>query len=73
MSSTFAGPVARIELVGLLLLVVLLLFASFLIANRLDRLLGQTGQNILTRLLGVLLAALSVQFVADGIKTLAAG
>tara|TARA_R110002126_G_scaffold291806_1_gene459551 strand:+ start:12617 stop:13258 length:642 start_codon:yes stop_codon:yes gene_type:complete len=73
LSSTFAGPVARIELVGLLLLVVLLLFASFLIANRLDRLLGQTGQNILTRLLGVLLAALSVQFVADGIKTLAAG
>ena len=36
----------------------------------LDRFLGQTGRSILTRLLGVILAALAVQFVADGIKAL---
>ncbi|MCP4206104.1 MAG: MarC family protein, partial [Shimia sp.] len=47
------------------------LFVAFLIANRLERLLGETGTAILTRLLGVLLAALSVQFVADGVKALA--
>ncbi|MCB1803482.1 MAG: MarC family protein, partial [Gammaproteobacteria bacterium] len=29
-----------------------------------------TGRSILTRLLGVILAALAVQFVADGIKAL---
>jgi multiple antibiotic resistance protein len=34
-----------------------------------DRFLGNTGRAILTRLLGVLLAALSVQFVVDGIKS----
>jgi multiple antibiotic resistance protein len=34
-----------------------------------DRFLGNTGRAILTRLLGVILAALSVQFVVDGIKS----
>jgi multiple antibiotic resistance protein len=38
------------------------------IADRLDQFLGDTGRTILTRLLGVVLAALSVQFVVDGIK-----
>ena len=33
---------------------------------------AKTGRSILTRLLGVILAALAVQFVADGIKALMA-
>ena len=44
----------------------------FLLAERVDRILGETGRSILTRLLGVLLAALAVQFVADGIRALMA-
>lgn len=40
---------------------------SFLIATPLDRILGKTGINILTRLLGMLLAALAIQFILDGI------
>lgn len=47
----------------------LIVFAALLAADRLDRFLGNTGRAILTRLLGVLLAALSVQFVVDGIKS----
>jgi len=45
--------------------------AIFLAAPRVDRFLGATGRAVLTRLLGVILAALAVQFVADGIIALA--
>ncbi|WP_419913524.1 MarC family protein [Hoeflea sp.] len=70
LSSTYSTPLERIELIGILFAVIAILFAAFVIAERLDRLLGESGRAILTRLLGVLLAALSVQFVADGIKAL---
>ena len=46
-------------------------WATFVIAERMDRLLGETGRSVLTRLLGMLLAALAVQFVADGVRALA--
>ena len=47
-----------------------LTYLVFLLAERIDGFFGQTGRSILTRLLGVILAALAVQFVADGIKAL---
>jgi multiple antibiotic resistance protein len=59
----------------LLLIIVALIatcFAVFLAADRVDRYLGDTGRMVLTRLLGVLLAALAVQFVADGVKAIMA-
>jgi multiple antibiotic resistance protein len=55
---------------GLLVIIALLIGACtlvFLGANRLERALGDTGRIVVSRLLGLLLAALSVQFVADGI------
>jgi multiple antibiotic resistance protein len=39
----------------------------FLVAERIDRFLGATGRVVLTRLLGLILAALAVQFVMDGV------
>ena len=45
----------------------------FLAADRIDHLLGATGRIVLTRLLGLILAALAVQFVADGVLAFARG
>ena len=53
-------------------LVILACLVVFLLAVPIARLLGVTGNVVLTRLLGVILAALAVQFVIDGITAAAA-
>jgi multiple antibiotic resistance protein len=60
------GHLAMINLVMLSVLLVTALF--FELATPLARALGRTGVMVVTRLLGMLLAALSVQFVIDGIQ-----
>ena len=58
---------------GLLAIIVLLLascLAVFLAAERIDKALGETGRIVVSRLLGLVLAALAVQFVADGVTAI---
>jgi multiple antibiotic resistance protein len=58
-----------LALAGLLAIVALtmaLSFVTFLAAEQISRLLGTTGNIVLSRMLGVVLAALAVQFVIDG-------
>lgn len=51
-----------------LLSVLLLTMAALLAAGPLMRVMGQKAEAVITRLLGVLLAALAAQFVIDGLK-----
>ncbi len=56
------------SVVGVMLAVLVIVMALFLTASLFERALGRVGINVVTRLLGMLLAALSVQFVLDGLR-----
>jgi multiple antibiotic resistance protein len=58
---------AAISVVLALNLVIVFLF--FLAAPTIERLLGRVGINVVTRVLGMLLAALAIQFILDGLRT----
>ncbi|CAM5180037.1 hypothetical protein BTHI11S_03650 [Bosea thiooxidans] len=66
-------PLLLVTLAAICGLVILSCLAVFLTATPIAKLLGVTGNVVLTRLLGVILAALAVQFVIDGIKAALAG
>jgi multiple antibiotic resistance protein len=71
-SQAVGGPLALAGLIGTVMLVVLACLVVFLFASRIGHLLGITGNVVLSRLLGVILAALAVQFVIDGIRAVLA-
>jgi multiple antibiotic resistance protein len=51
-------------------LVMLSCYLCFLAAERISKTLGITGRAVISRLLGIVLAALAVQFVIDGVTVL---
>jgi multiple antibiotic resistance protein len=55
-------------IIALMLVMMLVTFLFLLASPALERMLGRTGTIVITRLLGMLLAALSVQFVIDGVR-----
>jgi multiple antibiotic resistance protein len=65
-----AKPLYLLALIGMIVVVITLCVAVFLVASRIGPLLGTTANVVLSRLLGVLLAALAVQFVIDGIRAI---
>lgn len=71
--SQSSGWVDQGSVLAVILFVLVLVMLMFLLASPVERLLGESGRNVLTRLLGVLLSALSVQFIADGIQAIIAG
>ena len=53
---------------GVVVAVLSILLVMCLFSGLFERMLGKTGITVVTRLLGMLLAALSVQFVLDGLR-----
>ena len=63
------GDITRqIVVLASLLLILLFTGISLLLANKIHQLLGVTGMHVINRIMGVLLSALAVQFIFDGIK-----
>lgn len=68
MGRTGGDPVKAALVLAVLAVVLVITLATLLSATALTRHLGVTGANVVARISGVLLAALAVQFVIDGIK-----
>lgn len=57
-------------LIAIIALVLSLCIVVFVLSTPIDKFLGTTGRIVLSRLLGVILSALAVQFIADGVAGL---
>ncbi len=66
-------PLYLVTLIGVIAAVAGVCLTVFWFASRIGRGLGSTGSVVLSKLLGVLLAALAVQYVIDGLRALLTG
>lgn len=74
LSGRAGGDPVRLGLLfAVIVAIMLLCLVVFLMATRIGKVLGATANMVLSRLLGVLLAALAVQFVIDGVRATIAG
>ncbi|EJF1756653.1 YchE family NAAT transporter [Vibrio cholerae] len=65
-----------LDTLGIILTVVAFSFCAWLLfrsAPYIVRLLGQTGINVITRIMGLILGALGIEFIANGLRNLFPG
>ena len=68
MSNQQGNVTGQAVVIASLMAILLLTFVSLLLAGKIQSLLGVTGMHVITRVMGVLLSALAMQFIFDGIK-----
>ena len=67
------GGEGMITVLGITALVMVGMTLILMASSYVDRIIGKTGIDVITRILGMLLAALSVQFVLDGLAAFGFG
>ena len=67
MGRTHGDVTLGAAVVGAMLSVVVITFVLLLLATQVQKLLGVTGLHVISRIFGVLLTALAVQFIFDGL------
>lgn len=67
MSGKLPTLYGHILIFGMIFVAVMLAYLCMLGANTIHKVLGETGNSLLSRLLGLLLVALAIQLVADGV------
>lgn len=68
LSGASRSVVTMLGVYGAIALTAFLAYVTLAAASRVEGRLGQTGMRILTRLMGLVLCAIAVQFIVDGIK-----
>jgi multiple antibiotic resistance protein len=59
--------------IGVIVLIGLIVYGCLSMGHGARSLLGRTGMNVLGRIMGLIVAAMAVQFIADGLKELLPG
>lgn len=67
-AQTEGDPYELSVVMGALLAVLIVTYMMMIAASQVQRLLGVTGVHVVTRVMGILLAALAIQFLFDGIR-----
>lgn len=67
MANAEGHMVQQLVVLGSLLAIMSVTLVSLLTASQIHRFLGVTGKHVISRIFGILLSALAVQFVFDGI------
>lgn len=72
MADSGEAPAVTVGMVVIIFIIMGMTLVSLMLSARVMDWLGETGANVISRLLGLILAALAVQYIVDGARVIAA-
>ena len=66
----FTGVEGYLSMAGVILIVSCVVFLIFSAANKIQNLVGPTGIKIISRIMGIILASIAIEMIANGLKDL---